>query len=173
MNFEELLHKLTPKLKGIVFRLQQNSCLLGFDDLYQEALKHLWMDFRERKLEGKTDSFILQGCYFYLRNYIRKNCDSHRLLSLELEQEDGEVNPESLITQKNYFEIRDSINGNLIIDEIKNNGFTEREKEVFLLLMEGFTVRQIGSRLGISHVRVVKMKQNLKRKCRKYLDFGV
>ena len=55
----------------------------------------------------------------------------------------------------------------ITISDIKNNGFTKREKEVFSLLLEGYTVREAGDRLGISHVMVVKLKKNLIRKWQK------
>ena len=51
-----------------------------------------------------------------------------------------------------------------------NNGLTPREKEVFILALEGLTVREIGDRLGVSHVRVVKLRANIKEKCIKHLD---
>jgi DNA-binding CsgD family transcriptional regulator len=42
-----------------------------------------------------------------------------------------------------------------------NNGFSKREKDVFGLLLEGYTVREAGEKLGISHVMVVKLKNRL------------
>jgi RNA polymerase sigma factor (sigma-70 family) len=42
----------------------------------------------------------------------------------------------------------------------------EREKEIVRLSAEGLTVREIGSRLGISHVMVVKMRKKIRIKCR-------
>jgi RNA polymerase sigma factor (sigma-70 family) len=42
----------------------------------------------------------------------------------------------------------------------------EREQEVLRLLMEGLTVREIGDRLGISHVMVVKLWRRMRDKCR-------
>jgi len=42
-----------------------------------------------------------------------------------------------------------------------NNGFSKREKDVFGLLLEGYTVREAGGKLGISHVMVVKLKNKI------------
>ena len=42
---------------------------------------------------------------------------------------------------------------------------TEREKEVVFLSIDGLTVREIGVKLNISHVMVIKIKNNIKRKC--------
>ena len=58
----------------------------------------------------------------------------------------------------------------MLIEEILNDGLTRREKEVFCLALEGLTTREIGSRLGISHVRVVKLKGKIRDKCKKYRD---
>ena len=38
---------------------------------------------------------------------------------------------------------------------------TRREKDVIELLAQGDTLRDIGKRLGISHVRVLKIRENI------------
>ncbi|MCX5704439.1 MAG: hypothetical protein NT066_08150 [Candidatus Omnitrophica bacterium] len=83
MSFEILLKRISPTLKRIAYRLNGHFSFFNDEDLYQEALIHLWLDFKEGKLSDKTDSYILQGCYFYLKNYIRKNYDKANLISLE------------------------------------------------------------------------------------------
>ena len=48
----------------------------------------------------------------------------------------------------------------MILEYIRGNGFTEREKEVFFLLFDGCTVREAAEKLGLSHVMVVKIRKN-------------
>lgn len=172
MYFEELVKKIRPKLKGITHKLNGHFAYFNDEDLYQEALMHLWLDYKDGKLIDKTDSYILQGCYFHLKNYIRKNYDKANLISLEnMTNEEGEAfdldNILSLEDPESCFEI---IHCKMLIERINNNGLTKREKEVFCLALEGLTTREIGSRLGISHVRVVKLKGKIRDKCRKYWD---
>jgi len=59
----------------------------------------------------------------------------------------------------------------MLIEKINNNGLTKREKEVFNLGLEGLTTREIGGRLGISHVMVVKLKGKIRDKCEKYRGY--
>ncbi len=172
MPFEELFKRISPILKRIAYKLNGRFTFFNEDDLYQEAMSYLWVDYKHGKLSDKTDSYILQGCYFHLKNYIRKNYEKADLISLEnMVSEEGETfdldNILSLEDPESSFEI---INCKMLIEEINNNGLTKREKEVFCLALEGLTTREIGSRLGISHVRVVKLKGKIKDKCRKYLE---
>jgi RNA polymerase sigma factor (sigma-70 family) len=50
------------------------------------------------------------------------------------------------------------------MDEVLGR-LNEREKVVFRLYLDGLTTRDIGTRLGISHVMVVKIKKKIKEKC--------
>lgn len=171
-NFEGLIKRISPILKRITYKLNHHLSFFNNEDLYQEALLHLWLDFQAGKLNDKTDSYILQGCYFHLKNYIRKNHDKAKLTSLENRDVDGEAFDLGKILvlkdPKSCFEL---INCNLLVEKINNNGLTPREKEVFNLALNGLTVREIAGRLGVSHVRVVKLKGRIKEKCRKYIDF--
>lgn len=173
MEFQELINKISPKLKGIIHKISGWRPFFAPEDLYQEAMIHLWNEFRQGNLGDKTESYILQGCYFYLQNYIRKNAQKANLVSLSRvsDEEGQEFNLDSLLSLQNPRSCREEANCNVLIEQIRNNGFTTREKEVFLLALEGLTTREIGGRLGISHVRVVKLRQAIKEKCEKYVDF--
>lgn len=168
MSFNELIQKLSPKLKGITHRL--NGCFSFFndEDLYQEAMAHLWVDYKDGKLFDKTDSYILQGCYFHLKNYIRRVGDKVRLVSMDsLIGEEGWELEDILCPQDSESRLEEAHN-KILIEEILNDGLTSREKEIFSLCLRGLTTREIGSRLGISHVRVVKLRKRIKDKCKKY-----
>lgn len=172
MQFEELVKKLSPTLKRITYRLKGNFTFFNVDDLYQEALLHLWMDFQDNKIADKTDSYVLQGCYFHLKNHIRTVQDKAHLDSLDtlINNNEENLNLEQRLPAEDprvYFEYLDN---KLLVETIQNNGLSPREKHILSLFAQGLTTRQIGERLGVSHVRVVKLAAIIRRKCKKYLD---
>lgn len=173
MEFEVLLKRILPKLKGITWRLSGRGLFFNHEDLYQEAVVYLWQQFRQGGLADKTDSYVLQGCYFYLKNYLRTHRRKAVLVSLDEPVYDDEGCPlrlDDIIPQEGGCSVRDSAHTDFIIEEINNNGLTGREKEVFNLVLVGLTTREIGARLGISHVRVVKLQKKIREKCKKHLD---
>jgi RNA polymerase sigma factor (sigma-70 family) len=171
MTFESLTQKLSPKLKAIAYRLNHQFTFFNEEDLYQEALIRLWQDSRTGRLDDKTDSYILQGCYFHLKNYIRKNRVKAKLVSIEENIGLGENSFEDLfLKDEKSPDLRDYLNDLLLAETIYNNGFTRREKLVLRFYAEGLTTRQIGERLGVSHVSVVKMTNKIRDKGRKYKE---
>jgi len=175
MEFQIFLKKLTPKLKAIAYKLNRGFSSMDEQDLFQEAVLFLWNNFTKGEFDDKTESYILQGCYFYLQNYIRSSKDRFSRLCLDDNEGDcGRMLEEKISlsghTHEDYLEQLDS---RLLAYIICNNGLTDREKELLPLFAEGLTTRQIGARVGLSHVRVVKMKKEIGDKCRKYLDLKV
>ena len=172
MYFEEVVKRISPKLKGIAYKLNGRFTFFNEDDLFQEALVHLWIDYKDGRLVGKNDSYILQGCYYYLKNYIRKTQDKVCLISMDtLISEEGNSELGEILCLEYPKSCRDDIESKILIEEILNDGLTKREKEVFSLCLKGLTVREIGRVLGISHVRVVKLRNRIKVKCQEYKDF--
>lgn len=99
-------------------------------------------------------------------NYLRKQRENAYLISLDKpinEDADtlGDILPDKHSSSHSY------IDAQITIDDIKNNGFTKREKQVFSLLLHDYTAREIGRKLGISHVRVLNIKNSLVRKWQK------
>jgi RNA polymerase sigma factor (sigma-70 family) len=174
MEFEALIKRISSKLKGITYKLNGRFNFMNHDDLYQEALLHLWMDFRNGKLSDKTDSYVLQGCYFHLKNYIRTVQDKAHLDSLDALMNNNEesLNLEQRLPVEDsqvYFE---RLENKLLAETIQNNGSSPREKYILSLFAQGLTTRQIGQRLGVSHVRVVKLAAVIREKSKKYLDLA-
>jgi RNA polymerase sigma factor (sigma-70 family) len=163
VSFEVLAKRISPTLKRITHKLNGHYTFFDDEDLYQEALMHLWIDFGEGSLNDKTDSYILQGCYYHLKNYIRKTQDNVTLLSLTAPMgEDGRNMEESLPSDEtSLFEYLD---GKLQLEMAEQKYLTGREKEVLSLLMDGMSMREVGSRLGISHVMVLKIRNRIKEK---------
>jgi RNA polymerase sigma factor (sigma-70 family) len=172
MDFLTLTKKLTPKLKAIAYKLNRRFTFFNNEDLFQEALVHLWKQYTGGKLADKTDSYVLQGCYFHLQNYIRSAKDKVTPLSLDVQTgQEGEFFEEApaLKDQRSekYFE---RLNEKMIVEVIRNNGLTGREKELLPFFAEGLTMREIGKKIGVSHVAVLKMRKSIRKKCLKHLD---
>jgi len=173
MQFEELVKKLSPTLKRIAYRIKGNFTFFNVDDLYQEALLRLWQDYNRGRLFDKTDSYILQGCYFHMRNYIRLQKTRKNILSL-----DALISADSDLRVEGLFGLQENVtagylrqlDNRLIAETIQNNGLDSREKQILRFYAQGLTTRQIGERLGVSHVRIVKLTAVIREKCKKYLD---
>lgn len=158
------MQKLSPKIKAIAHKLDGRYTVLSDDDLYQEAVCNLWL--RQEALRDKTDSYILQNCYFLMKNYIRTR---HKALDRHSYSLDAPINPDA-----------PSLADTIILDDPRKSrsfgGYAdflttimallgERERTVLAYLCEGLTTRQIGEKLGISHVMVTKITAKIRGKC--------
>lgn len=173
MCFETLTKKLSPTIKRIAYKLNGRYRSFSHDDLYQEAFLHLWNDYNAGKLQDKTDSYILQGCYFYLKNYIRKVNEKPNVISLDMAvgDEDDASLVEVLYSKLGIQEdCRRFLHAKLLVEDIRNNGFNPREKKIIVFLRDGLTTRDIGKRIGLSHVSVVKAVKKIREKAKQYLD---
>ncbi|MBI4777746.1 sigma-70 family RNA polymerase sigma factor [Candidatus Desantisbacteria bacterium] len=168
MEFTELVKKFSPYLKRLSSKVAISSRVIGQDDLYQEMLYHLWEGWKRGEFEGKNDAYIRGGCYFHLKNYLRKNTEQVNVLSLDEPLDEKGTTLENIIPDKTTsFDVR--VDDALFIQQMKNKELTRREQEVTELLAQGYTVRDIGKRLNISHVRVLKIKENIGSKFTKRL----
>jgi RNA polymerase sigma factor (sigma-70 family) len=167
MNFEDLLSSLTPRLKQLALKYRTCCGFSDQEDLFNEMVLVLWKKWRAGELQGKTDSYIVQACYFHLRNYLRNVQDKQYYMSMEEPpgiSDDGEqLRLEELVTDRSL-SMPQYTEGKALYEKIMNNGLSRREKEVIGYLYDGFTVREIGQMLHISHTMVVKYKQSISRK---------
>lgn len=163
-NYEKLINRLSPTIRKISHRLNGHFTYFNDDDLCQEALIHLWALSQEGRLNDKTDSYILQGCYFHLKNYIRTSMDKACLTSLETPIDDDGTMLAEAVASRNSFE-SDQLEESTLYEVIQKGGLSEREIAIIEMFTEGFTAREIGKRFGISHVAVVKLRQKIRKKC--------
>ncbi len=162
-HFEDIVKKLSPTLRRITHKLNGHFSFFDDDDLFQEALEHLWVTFQQGRLKDKTDSYILQGCYFHLKNYLRKTIDKASLTSLnELIDEEGGTLEDLLVYEDSA--LTENVDIRSLLESSRAKGLTERELSILSFCLEGFTVREIGKRLGVSHVMVVKLKNKIRNK---------
>ena len=158
------MRKLSPTLRRITHKLNGHFTFFDEDDLFQEALEHLWVAFGKGTLSDKTDSYVLQGCYFHLKNYIRKTMDKVKLTSISLPIDDDGSTVEDLLVCNDSSTV-DAADSVLLKDVVKSASLSEREAQVLSLSLEGMTVREIGQKIGVSHVMVIKVKDQIRRKC--------
>ncbi len=166
MNFEELLKRISSRLKGITHRLDGCYSFVDERDLYQEALLNLWILWRKNQLRDRTESYILQGCYFYLKNYLRKAKIPRKGWFISLDEpidEEGhtlkEVIPESSPL------LSESLERELTVEEIMGeNNLTEKDKKILRLSADGFTVREIAKKLNVSHPGIIKMRNKMRKR---------
>jgi RNA polymerase sigma factor (sigma-70 family) len=165
MEYQLLIDKLGPTVRKITYKLSGSFSGFSQEDLYQECLLHLWEEFTGGVLQDKTDSYILQGCFFYLKNYIRVHRVKATCVSLQVplcDRDDEPVQREMVSTEQDY---RLTLHAKMLYETLISNGFTSREKDVLRLWKDALDTRQIGFRLGISHVRVVKLMASIREKC--------
>ena len=65
---------------------------------------------------------------------------------------------------------REDLHNKFLAESIRNNGFNPREKRLLAYFSQGLTTRDIGKRMSISHVAVVKMMHKIRVKAWKHLD---
>jgi RNA polymerase sigma factor (sigma-70 family) len=160
MGFGELYDRVSPRLKRIAGFYNGRGYTFDKDDLFQEMSGHLWNNFKDGAPEGLKDTYIIKGCEFHILNYMRKQREKIYKVSLEAPiNENGDTLKENIADGQESLDKK--VDKKMLVDYIMNNGFSKREKEVFGLLLEGYTVREAGKKIGISHVMVVKLKNRL------------
>lgn len=165
MSFQMLLEKITPALKYIAHR----RFLPGFyneEDLYQEMCLYLWEHYGGGLPAGINEAYVIKGCEFDIRNFMRKERDGVKFSSIdEPIGDDGLTLGEVLEDKRGDPDM--TIVNELTVDEIKSMDLSERERLVVSYLLKGCTVREIAAELEISHVMVLKHKKAIIEKWRK------
>jgi RNA polymerase sigma factor (sigma-70 family) len=170
-DFRVLLARLDPVMRRIAYRVSRRGSMLDADDLIQESRLHLWDVYNAGTLTGKTDSYILQGCYFHLKNYLRMNAVRSRQVHMPCPDADMDSEQDSAVFEgESAQDVRHDVHERMLVETIMSNGFTPREKHIFKLLQDNLTTREIGGRLGISHVMVVKIMRQVREKAAKYRE---
>jgi DNA-directed RNA polymerase specialized sigma24 family protein len=144
-DFNGFLRQLSPKLKGIVFKLNRGFASLDGQDLFQEASLFLWEHFQSGDFSDKTESYILQGCYFHLQNFIRLSKDRFHRVRIETDTDDDSCYNELIVlTDGGPEEFLDGLNSKLLAEVICNNGLTDREKAFLPFFAQGLTAGRSG-----------------------------
>ncbi|MGB9677505.1 MAG: sigma-70 family RNA polymerase sigma factor [Candidatus Ratteibacteria bacterium] len=151
MEYIELIEKINEGLIKICKKLEKECYIFDYEDLLQEIYIYLWEEWIKGNLNSKSHSYILRGCYLYLKNFIRKN-EKNNKISFEIPFENNDI----YLKHTEYQ-----------IDKILKI-LDEREEKILNLILEGYTYREIGKTLGISHIMVLKILKKIRDKIKPY-----
>ncbi|MFH1857197.1 MAG: sigma-70 family RNA polymerase sigma factor [Candidatus Omnitrophota bacterium] len=166
MSFDVLFSRIEPRLKIIAKKYSRRE-VCEENDLFQEMCLHLWQKFPAGLPDGINESYVVKGCEFCVLNYIRVKIKKVIILSLEEPIDEGVTRLKDVLNDGNE-SLDSEINKKLLMENVKDNEFSRKEKEVFSLLLEGYTTREIGGMMNVSHVMVVKYKRRIMDKCKNF-----
>jgi RNA polymerase sigma factor (sigma-70 family) len=169
--FNSIIQRISYKLNAIAQKHTGYCMFISKEDLYQEMCLHLWNRYQKGEVAGKNDSYLVQSCKFHILNYLRKNKSGTLLVSIDkIVSSQDEIDLEK-IYDTNLIGCPDSINNAIDVKTIINSSLSNKEKAIITLLQEGHSLREIGRKLGISHVMVIKYKNKIAKKLI-ITDFG-
>ena len=163
-GFPERVKKISAGIKGIAYKLNGKYAYVDHDDLFQEAVLYLWKEYNLNTFLGKNDSYLLQGCYYYLRNYLRNMELKSRNISIYDKKTGNNSRDKEFFVAK-----EETLPENKVFMQELAALLDEKEKKVFLLLSEGYTVREIAGKTGVSHPMVIKTRKKIAERTKKYL----
>lgn len=163
-QFMELREQVSPALKRLFVNYNGMNNYEDVEDYMQDILCLLWQMSNDDSGDDKSAGYYLKSAWFYMQNHRRtdsepefSSLDKPVYISNDETVEFKELLPEPELS-------REALDARYIVDSMLNNGLSSREKEVLRYLRNGYTVREIGDMLGVSHVMVVKIKASIRRK---------
>ena len=176
MKFGETVEKLEKKLRKIAGDVTHNRA--DQDDLLQEGWIYLWKN--REKLENKTISYVLTGCYFRFIDYLRqgssidsKSRENVRVISFYYTSDEGQAPLLSSIPSR-VEDVKDALIAKDLEEQIRKH-LNAKLKETYDLLLEGYTLGEIAKRFNLTHeavrLRVKKIRRMAKEYFEKNLDF--
>jgi len=166
MKYDELFKTISFRLKKIAAHYNNFVPLLDANDLYQEMIIYLWRMYKDGVPESINENYIVKGCEFHIRNLMRKSQENVKKVTLDKEIDDKGHCLVDLIPD-GCRPITEDIDKSLALNYISKNGFSKKDKKIFFLFLDGYTARQIGAKLNISHVAALKSRNKLIEKCKK------
>ncbi|MFA6321097.1 MAG: sigma-70 family RNA polymerase sigma factor [Candidatus Omnitrophota bacterium] len=168
MDFDPAYKKFLVPITKLAKKSRGYASFIDEEDLTQEMLIHLWREYQNGKFQDKTDSYIIQSLWFCSKNYIRKKIGKRLFLSLDNPLDGEEITLKDSISD-NSPTPTEILESKMFVQRMADSGLTKREEDVLNLCLEGCNLREIGKRLGISHVMVFKIRKKIQRKvCYEY-----
>ena len=164
MKFAETVEMLEVKLRKIARDLIDNKA--DQDDLLQEGWLYLWEN--REKLENKTISYVLTGCYFRFIDYLKqgssidsKSRENVTVISIFYVSDEGEAPLVSIIPSR-VENVKDTVIAKDLEEQIRKQ-LNAKLKETYDLLLKGYTLGEIAKRLNLTHeamrLRVKKIRK--------------
>ena len=164
MGFTETVEKLEKKLRKIAGNVTDNKADQG--DLLQEGWLYLWKN--REKLESKTISYILTGCYFRFIDYLRQGSsidtklrENVTVISLYYMRDEGQTPLVSSISSR-VEDVKQALIAKDLEEQIRKH-LDRKLKEAYDLLLKGYTLGEIAKRLNLTHeaarLRVKKIRE--------------
>jgi RNA polymerase sigma factor (sigma-70 family) len=170
MRFTETVEKLETKLRKIAGNVTNNKA--DQDDLLQEGWIYLWKN--REKLENKTVSYVLTGCYFRFIDYLKqgssidsKSRKNITVISLYYINDEGQTPLVSRIPSR-VEDAKNTLTAKDLEEQIRNH-LNTKLKETYDLLLEGYTLGEIAKRLNLTHEAVRLQVKKIRRTARDYL----
>jgi DNA-binding NarL/FixJ family response regulator len=159
------------QLRGVACKLTSDVELQK--DLMQEMSVHLVRV--EAELPGRTPSWYVKSCEFRARNYLKhgRSVDSHkrasRLIPLGQTYEDSDGQVFCFFDAVDPIDVQGEMMTKDIIDLVMPQ-LSDRQREIFRLLMKGLGVRQVARELRMTHPAVIKHRRKIARIARELLQ---
>ena len=176
MKFTETVEKLETKLRKIAGNVTDNRADQA--DLLQEGWLYLWKN--REKLENKTISYLLTGCYFRFVDYLKqgRSIDSKvrknvTVISLYYISDEGQAPLVSIIPSR-VEDVKDALIAKDLEDQIRKC-LNTKLRETYGLLLKRHTLGEIAKELNLTHegvrLRVKKIRKVTTEFLEKNLDF--
>jgi RNA polymerase sigma factor (sigma-70 family) len=146
-------------LVRMVRKLTGNGALR--DDLLQEALVHLWLT--EVSRPGQTRSWYLQSCKYHLLHYLAagRSVDSAKRRASQTQFVDDPEDREEMLDHRDTDDsVFTNVSARDLISQLSPQ-LNRHEKAVLDCFVEGFGLREIGRKLGISHTMVIRHRRRI------------
>lgn len=160
MEFTALFKKISPRLYMIARYYERGGYSTDREDLLQEMYVYLWDKYNKGMPDSINEQYVVNGCRFHLMNFLKKENNKPAIISIDEPIDENEDTLKDILPDGGRLP-GDCFDSNTLVEYVRKNGFSDKEKQVFFLLLDGHTTREAAEKMRISHVMVVKYRQKI------------
>jgi len=160
MEFTTLFNRIYPKLHMIAKYYERGGYSADREDLLQEMYAYLWDEYSNGMPDSINEQYVVNGCRFHLMNFLKKENNKPAMMSMDEPVDENENTLKDILPDKGKLP-GDCFDSNTLVEYVRKNGFSDKEKQAFFLLLDGYTAREAAEKMRISHVMVVKYRQKI------------